>query len=401
MVDETQASRGGDEPPLSPAGHAGFAAGEGQPATAEREATAGAAPEAPSPQQGLLLWLAIIAAGGLLSVLLGHAEAALLFAGAGLFALAQATDAAAALAGYRQWVDEQFPTGSVPGQLFRFVVSAIVPIAGALTYVGLGVYSWKQGADLPHRLAAIWSFGAALLSLALAARPVADRVTALMFRGGAVGRTRRLAARFVVLGLLLPVPVRVMFPEMLATLRESAAPIADTGALVSQLLGELAVALAGVGWLVRRRWPETLERLGLVAVRPAHVGVIAAGLAGAIAINGGMEWLQHVAFPELWRQDQEVTRLIAGQMPVWTTLLLGLSAGFGEELSLRGALQPRLGIVLTSVFFACGHVQYSWWGMLTIALLGVLLGLVRRRANTTTAIVVHGLYDIFAVLTSS
>jgi hypothetical protein len=31
----------------------------------------------------------------------------------------------------------------------------------------------------------------------------------------------------------------------------------------------------------------------------------------------------------------------------------------------------------------------------------VLLGLIRRRAGTTAAIVVHALYDVFAALTSS
>jgi membrane protease YdiL (CAAX protease family) len=36
--------------------------------------------------------------------------------------------------------------------------------------------------------------------------------------------------------------------------------------------------------------------------------------------------------------------------------------------------------------------------MLTIFLLGIALGLVRARANTTTAIVVHALYDMIAAL---
>jgi hypothetical protein len=38
--------------------------------------------------------------------------------------------------------------------------------------------------------------------------------------------------------------------------------------------------------------------------------------------------------------------------------------------------------------------------MLVIVLLGVTLGLVRRHANTTTAIVVHAAYDIVAVLSA-
>jgi hypothetical protein len=52
------------------------------------------------------------------------------------------------------------------------------------------------------------------------------------------------------------------------------------------------------------------------------------------------------------------------------------------------------------VLFAAGHVQYTWFGMLTILLLGLSLGLIRARTNTTTAIVVHALYDIFAAIGS-
>jgi len=67
---------------------------------------------------------------------------------------------------------------------------------------------------------------------------------------------------------------------------------------------------------------------------------------------------------------------------------------------MRGALQPRLGLLLTSLVFAGLHVHYSWFGMATILLLGVLLGLIRNRTSTTVAILVHALYDIAAVLTA-
>lgn len=400
-MEPTQAPPDGHEPPPEPPGP-GFAepAGPADAATDTPAAPPEPAAEGPSPQRGLLAWVVIIGAGSLLCAVLGHPELALFFAGAGVFALAQATDAAAASEAYRHWVRDSLAEGSFGGALFRLVVRAIVPGMGALLYLGLGSYAWQLGDEGQHRLAAAWSFAAAAASLLLVARPVADRVTAWMFRSGPINRTRRLAARLVVIGLLLPVPMQAMFPDLLDAMRESPVPLADAGGLTAQLLGEIAVALAGVGWLVRRRWPEALERLGLTTLRPSHAGMVLAGVVGAIAINAGMEALQRNALPGLWRQDQEVTRLIAGQMGVWTALLLGLSAGFGEEIALRGALQPRLGIVLTSLFFACGHVQYSWFGMLTIALLGVLLGLVRKRTNTSTAIAVHMLYDVFAVLGS-
>jgi membrane protease YdiL (CAAX protease family) len=78
--------------------------------------------------------------------------------------------------------------------------------------------------------------------------------------------------------------------------------------------------------------------------------------------------------------------------------VLGVSAGVGEELMVRGALQPRVGLVWASLLFAAAHVQYTWFGMLTIVLLGMTLGVVRKSANTTTAIVVHVLYDVIAAL---
>ena len=373
------------------------------------QAGAGAGPDGPPeaggeprpPQSGLPAWLAIIAGGSLFSALLGHPEVALFFAGAGMFVLAQATDVAIELGAYREWAVDSLTEGAVPGRIIRLLARALVPALGATFYVVLGKYAWQLGDDVGHRLAAVWCFAAAAISAVLVAPPVIDRIAIAMFRTGPVGRTRRLTARLVVLALLLPVPMQALMSEILGAMKDSAQPLADTSALVTQLLGEVAVALAGVGWLVRRRWPETAERLGLGAVKLSHAGIILAGIAGAVAINAGMESLQRVALPELWRQDQEVTAMIATKMAVWTALVLGLSAGLGEEIVLRGALQPRLGVVLTSVVFACGHVQYSWFGMLTIALLGILLGLVRLRTNTTVAIVVHGLYDVFAVLSAT
>jgi membrane protease YdiL (CAAX protease family) len=379
--------------------------GPGSPAPDGAGAGPGGPPEtaaAPHPPRGgLPAWLAIIAGGSLLTTLLGHPEVALFFAGAGMFVLAQATDVAIEVAAYREWAVDSLTEGAVPGRIFRLLARAVVPVLGATFYIVLGSYAWELGSDFAHRLAAVWCFAAAAISAVLVTHSIIDRIAVRMFREGAVGRTRRLTARLVVLALLLPVPMQALLPEILDAMRDSAQPLADTRALVAQLLGEVAVALAGVGWLVRRRWPETAERLGLGAVRPSHVGIILAGIVAAVAINAGMEALQRATLPELWRQDQEVTAMIATHMAVWTALVLGLSAGLGEEIVLRGALQPRLGVVLTSVVFACGHVQYSWFGMLTIALLGTMLGLVRLRTNTTVAIVVHGLYDVFAVLSAT
>lgn len=365
------------------------------------------APEAPDAEsrriaRGLFVWLLVIALGGLASALFGQEEGAIFFALSGVLILAQATDAAVAVRGYKDWVESNVPRRTFQGVLFRVLVRSIVPMTGALFFTGIGAWALADGASaLPgHTLAAWWCFGSAAVCALLVWRPAADRVTQLCFRSGPIGRTRRLTARVVVMALLLPVPMRLLFPELLAMLQSSEEPLATPGGLLAQLVGEVVIAVAGVGLLVRRDGRQTLERLGMTAMKPAHFGVAALGLGAIIALNSGMEWMQQRWFHTLWLQDSEVTKLIAADLPVATTLLLGLSAGLGEEISLRGALQPRLGIVLTAIVFACLHVQYSWIGMLTIALLGALLGLVRSRTNTTTAILIHALYDVFAALSS-
>ncbi len=350
-------------------------------------------------QRGLLAWLGIVIVGGFGAVLMGHAEGAFLFAAAGAFALAQATDAAAVLERYRAFVRDQLPRGSAHGVLVRTIVRALVPLAGALFYVAFGFWAWRGDPEHAYVFAALWCAGATIVSLALAWRSVADAVTRACF-GGTTGRTRRLTARLVVIALLMPVPASLVAPMLLDVLREAGTPLADAPGLVAQLLGEIAIALAGVGWLVRRGGRSTLERLGITAMRPAHWLVALAGFAGLVALNAGTEWVQHRWFPALWRHDHDVTQLIAGNLSIATSLLLGVSAGVGEEIAVRGALQPRLGILLSALLFASGHVQYTWYGMVTVAGLGICLGLVRDRTNTTTAIVVHAGYDIFAVLTS-
>jgi hypothetical protein len=383
MNEPTQASPGdasdGDFPVLSPASGVGANAG--------------------TIQRGLWLWLAILVAGGGISVLLGHVEGALLFAGAGAFALAQASDAAASIERYRRFVDTGLPRDQFAGRLVRALVGALVPLAGAAAYAGFGAYARSGAAGRSTRFAIAWCAFSVIVCIALASRPLADALARAMFRGEPA-RTRRLTARLVVMALLLPPAALPLVPAMLASVASSGASLADASSLTAQLLGELAIAFAGVGLFVRRDWRAVRERLGLTAMRPRDLLFVVAGLAAAMALNSGSDWLEHRAFPALWQQDSNTTRLIAGQLSLATSLLLGVSAGVGEEITVRGALQPRLGIVLSALVFACGHVQYTWFGMATVGLLGMVLGTIRARSNTTTAIVVHLLYDVFAAVTS-
>ena len=115
------------------------------------------------------------------------------------------------------------------------------------------------------------------------------------------------------------------------------------------------------------------------------------------ALNTGADALQQRYFRDLWVQDQRMSEAIGGNLGVAGTIVLGLSAGIGEEITMRGALQPQLGLLGTSLVFASLHVQYSWYGMCVIFLLGILLGTLRRLTNTSVAMAVHALYDMAAV----
>jgi membrane protease YdiL (CAAX protease family) len=270
-----------------------------------------------------------------------------------------------------------------------------------MTFALLAFWLATQSTAGPVRPLAVGiAGGGAVLCLLTALRPFSDALAAALFRTSEPTHVLRLAARLVMMVLLFALPGWAAFPGILDSLAESGRPLLDTGQLVGSVVGLSVLALGAVGFLIRRDARATLERLGLRVPQPAHYGVVALGMGALYLLNAGTEGLQHRWFPDLWDHDQRMSRLIAGGLGLGGGLLLGVSAGVGEELAMRGALQPRLGLVLTSMVFAALHVHYSWFGMATIVLLGVLLGVIRDRTSTTVAILVHSLYDIAAVFTA-
>jgi uncharacterized protein len=89
----------------------------------------------------------------------------------------------------------------------------------------------------------------------------------------------------------------------------------------------------------------------------------------------------------------------AYQSDLLTALLLASIAGISEELFFRGAVQPRLGIILTTLFFVAFH-PHLWLtiGMVWVGVLSVVWGLVRQHQNTNTAIVAHICYNFLPVV---
>ncbi len=76
-------------------------------------------------------------------------------------------------------------------------------------------------------------------------------------------------------------------------------------------------------------------------------------------------------------------------------MTLGLAAALGEESIFRGTLQPKFGLLLTTVLFALLHSQYGIsFSTVAVFLVGLILGVLRLRANTSTSMITHAVYNM-------
>lgn len=133
--------------------------------------------------------------------------------------------------------------------------------------------------------------------------------------------------------------------------------------------------------------------VGLILGLGAWVAVLAAALALGLAIYflGGQDSLP--------KSPPAVLPWIAG-LPLVLRLLLSLSAGVAEELFFRGFLQPRVGILLSTLCFSLAHLSYGQPFLLFgVTLLSLIYGsLVRWRQNLWPAIAAHALFDAIQLL---
>lgn len=160
--------------------------------------------------------------------------------------------------------------------------------------------------------------------------------------------------------------------------------------------------IAGV--FVRRTGRETLERLGLV--RPTGREVLLA-VGAALVLVAAFHFIDPALAALIGRLGLPVTDmdavnlLFAGTLTLPGIIVASIAAGFGEEVSIRGLLQPRFGILLPALLFASLHAfQYSWDGLISVFLAGIAFAYIRQYTNTTTSAITHTVYDLvlFAAL---
>ncbi len=213
----------------------------------------------------------------------------------------------------------------------------------------------------------------------------------------------------VSIGLICSVPLLVLgAPPLLAIVDQLTAEALgrdQAGMLRDQVYGLVWVipaAILAVGFGIRRNLGEALQRLGLVrpTLRQVAVGVVVALLlAGAVQLLGGaIQWLWTALGWPVTDSDAFEELLSFAINPIGA-VVIGVVAGLGEELAVRGVLQPRMGLILSNLFFMSLHaLQYNWDALLIVFVVGVVCGIVRQRSNTTTAAIVHGTYNFTLIM---
>jgi membrane protease YdiL (CAAX protease family) len=208
----------------------------------------------------------------------------------------------------------------------------------------------------------------------------------------------------IVLGLLGVFIANSLAPMAGSPPDEELIPSVGLLELLVQAAFFLAIAYIAVGLPYWRDLRAATERLGIVApdVRTIGIAVVATFAAFLVAALVGL--IQQQIDPELSESLNEIVDQITEQVqdPIGA-LVLGASAGIGEEAIFRGALQPRFGILIPSLLFAMLHGPQYGFNVALLGLLGVsiILGLERKYVNTTAAMITHALFNAVQVLALS
>jgi membrane protease YdiL (CAAX protease family) len=181
-------------------------------------------------------------------------------------------------------------------------------------------------------------------------------------------------------------------------------PSVSVAELVVQAAVFLAMAYIAVGFPYWRDLLHATERLGIVVPDARTIGMGLAGTVGAFLVAGLAGYLSQQLNPDLGESLNEIVDTMTAQVqnPIGA-VILGASAGIGEEAVFRGALQPRFGMVLPSLLFTMLHGPQYGFNVALLGLFGVsmILALLRRNVNTTAAMIAHALYNAVQVLALS
>lgn len=176
---------------------------------------------------------------------------------------------------------------------------------------------------------------------------------------------------------------------------------------LSELLAQnglfVVIALIGAGLFGDRPLRLALYHLGIFTVtrktlKTAAIATI--GIYGLVFVCATAVVLFEVyvlghTIEELSGRPPTTVQALFETLDIHTILGIAALVAVGEEFLFRGMLQPIVGLLPTAFLFTIVHLPQNAFDPLSIVLFAPALGLglLRKYADTTTAILSHALYD--------
>ena len=236
-----------------------------------------------------------------------------------------------------------------------------------------------------------------LVAATLASRPVRERLARVLpIDPDNPVHANALVLAVVFFGSQLSI---IAFTDTLAV--DQASPPVAIADIVASEVPFLVLALAGVGLYIRRNFAAAALRLGVMRPTWWQVAMALAAAGAFFAFIQGVDQLSQVVTPQVAGQVEKTTVHMYGRIlsdPLGVAAL-ALLPGICEEILFRGALQPRIGLIATAALFTSIHTQYGLsFDTLSILVVAVGLGLIRKYANTTTSGICHVTYNLLAAI---
>jgi len=137
----------------------------------------------------------------------------------------------------------------------------------------------------------------------------------------------------------------------------------------------------------------------LLEIQSNHIYLIPIFLSIGIVFGLIVIWLTELEYFEK-SMSKYKNRLQGHKITVFYAFFLSFCAGFGEEIFFRGALQPLMGVWVTSFFFVAIHGYFSFKNFrinvfaLLLTLFIALLGWSSKEYSIILAISGHFSYDL-------
>ncbi len=267
--------------------------------------------------------------------------------------------------------------------------------AGATFLFGAIFYAGVLGPPAPGASGPAIGAGimvTAVIAAVLAANPVRERVAGVL----PIDPDNPVHTMALVLGVILlgSQVTFVSFVDVLA--QDRTQPPLTVLDIFAQGLPFLIIAAAGVGIYLRRDTKQTAERLGMVRPTWWQISLALAAAGVFFAFAQTIDSLSHAWTPEVAHKLDVATQHIYGGLgnPIGIAAI-ALVPAVCEEALFRGAVQPRLGLVVAALLFTSIHTQYSLsFDTLVVFVLALGLGLIRKYTNTTTSSICHATYNL-------